>query len=52
VVKAIFLSSIDAHRRWLGERRGLDTLVVRAVNAEFSMSGTFFLFIIIINYYN
>jgi len=42
VAKAIIFSSIDAKVRRHGEQRGLDTLVVHAVNAEFSMSGEHF----------
>jgi len=41
VVKASSWSSIDAKVRRHGEQKGLDTPVVRAVNAEYSMSGNF-----------
>lgn len=38
-VKAIFRLSNDVKVRRHGEQSGLDTRVVRAVNAEFSMLG-------------
>ena len=36
MAKAIFWSNIDAEARKRGERTGLDTLVVHAVNDDYS----------------
>lgn len=49
-MKTTFLSSIDAKVRRHGDQRGLDTLVVHAVNAECSMSESNWV-ILIIEYY-
>ena len=39
MAKAAFWHNIDAEGRKRGERTGLDTLVVHAVNDEYLMSG-------------